>query len=478
MINKEVISLDIFDTAIFRDMYYPTDIFRLISQEFYDLRIKAEDKIRSEQNTYTIEDIYKNIPKEYKIVDEFNMELKHCYANPVILEMYNANPSSYVFISDMYFHTSDLKQLLINCGYINPKVFVSSDLKERKGDGMLFKTVMDKGYKITKHYGDNYLADIVGARKAGIEETCFMQNLVNKKLNIPTVKSSMLQKYLAIVEDTETMTIDKIAKVYTPVIYGFTKWVLEQRKDKNQKIFFVSRDMYMPALISKQILKEDNIYYIYASRKSLSDVDNNKEEILKYFSKFDMKNNDIIVDIGYHGTTQKILEDLLNIKLQGLYMQLSPDKLDVNAKMFLNRPAIIFMLIVEAIFCSPENNLIGYQDGTPKFSQDNKFRQLFSMKVRDIVFDNIDKIKDIDLSVWDIEQILIHYQLYCDEDIMDLYNEPIFTNKKSDERCVNFDRERILNGELFECYDESYAKQLFKRCLQKDKELGYLVELL
>ena len=54
------------------------------------------------------------------------------------------------------------------------------------------------------------------------------------------------------------------------------------------------------------------------------------------------------------------------------------------------------------------------------------------------------------LSVFDVEQMLIHIQNYPSYEMMQLFNEPILTNRKKMERGINFDREAILHGRLLE----------------------------
>ena len=82
------------------------------------------------------------------------------------------------------------------------------------------------------------------------------------------------------------------------------------------------------------------------------------------------------------------------------------------------------------------------------------------------------------LSVFDVEQMLIHIQNYPSKEMMELFNEPILTNRKRMERGINFDREAILNGKLIECYNKSYAKPLFKKMLELDSQLSSLSKLL
>ena len=67
--KKEVVSFDIFDTLLFRNIYKPTDLFRIMEREVYDeygvedfanLRISCEADSRNEENKNetTLDEIY------------------------------------------------------------------------------------------------------------------------------------------------------------------------------------------------------------------------------------------------------------------------------------------------------------------------------------------------------------------------------------------------------------------------------------
>ena len=60
---KPLVSLDVFDTAIFRKVYSPTDIFNVVEDavggNFKQLRIQAQDNVRKKDIFYTLVDIYK-----------------------------------------------------------------------------------------------------------------------------------------------------------------------------------------------------------------------------------------------------------------------------------------------------------------------------------------------------------------------------------------------------------------------------------
>ena len=154
--EKLLVSLDVFDTALFRKVVRPTDIFDLVEDDigcnFKEERIKAQDKARRRDSNYNIIDIYKYLPSQFSIKEELKAELLNCYPNSYILDLYNKQEADYIFISDMYLPSSVIAEMLERCGYKNPEVFVSCEMGACKGDGKLFQKVEEElGRKIYKH---------------------------------------------------------------------------------------------------------------------------------------------------------------------------------------------------------------------------------------------------------------------------------------------------------------------------------------
>lgn len=501
-----MISLDVFDTAIFRDVYEPRDIFTLVENkvgnDFRKRRVEAENKA-SQIRFYTLKDIYNYLP-EFNPNIEIQMELEHCYANKEILDLYNSNPQNFIFISDMYLPSDIIARMLKKCGYQNPKVFVSCEEKCNKGSGLLFKKVERKLGKITKHYGDNYRSDIEGCVKEDIQPV-FKQALHKMPLNLPAVKNPLLKKYAALLETSKEEAITKLCKWYAPLVYEFTKWVVSQRKE-GQSIYFLSRDMFIPYLIATKILEEKDVNYLYCSRRSLAPLfiksgqkplidkmrivlkeeeykqkSRSIDECMKYLKSTGIKDGDILVDIGYSGSTQCILEKFLNIKLKGLYIQLDQAlNTTMDMSMFLNRYALTYRFLAEFILTSPEDCVEDYKDGKVIMTPDHEKRKEYARQFTKILVDEklFNEINEMNLSVYDIEQMLIHIQNYPSIEMMNLFNEPILTNREKVERGINFDREAIKKGKLMECFKKSYARPLLKRMLEMDEELSSLVKLL
>jgi hypothetical protein len=321
------------------------------------------------------------------------------------------------------------------------------------------------------------------------------------------LKNPMLKKYAAELEFSEKDPLKKLVKYYAPLIYDFTRWTL--KRQPGQHVYYLSRDMFMPYLIAKNLMHEENVHYIYCSRRSLCPlILNGKDKILidkmqtifgnvvckekkqedinsvlNYLKSTGIKNDDILVDIGYSGTSQRVIEQWLNIKLHGKYVQLGhvPNEFSsMDTRQYLNRMALIYVFLAEFIFTSPEDNMDGYVNGKPYFTPDHEERKEYAKRITQIILDSdlYEKISKMKLNVFDIEQMLIHIQQYPSLEIMELFNKPILTNRRRTESGINFNREEILKGKLIDCYNHSYAKPLFKKMLEQDKELNSLVKLL
>lgn len=181
------ISFDIFDTLIVRDVSEPKEVFRKIEQlrqlpGFCDKRIAAEQKAREKaKGEVTIEDIYRCYPdiRPKQITEycraELDMELQVCHPNPRLAAFYQTcvEKGKVILVSDMYFATDQLKEILDSCG-INgyERLFVSCEINETKRSGKLYEAVL-KEIGVPKeeliHVGNDFMSDFIGAKRAGIK---------------------------------------------------------------------------------------------------------------------------------------------------------------------------------------------------------------------------------------------------------------------------------------------------------------------
>lgn len=277
---KPLVSLDVFDTAIFRKVFYPTDIFNIVEDtvgnNFKALRVEAQNSAGRKVPYCNILDIYKEIRFPFSPKEEIKAEYENCVANPYILEMYNKGEADYIFISDMYLPATVIKSMLEKCGYKNPQVYVSCELKAMKADGRLFRRVKETIHReISKHVGDNYNADILGAKRAGIKEVEYVgPPIYNKKVITPPLKNVKLRKLLINEELSDASIAEKVGYQFAPLTLAFTQQVLNEATD-NQTVFFNARDGFPMYIIARWLLKtKKKIKYCRFSRKSclLADI--------------------------------------------------------------------------------------------------------------------------------------------------------------------------------------------------------------
>lgn len=204
----------------------------------------------------TLKEIYKFLPEIYSPEKELELEEKNLYANPFLLNFYNDVKKEYriIITSDMYLPTAFLESILNKCGYTNfEKIFVSGEI------------------------GDNYNADILGAKKYKIKTYHIKNNYdfiiesnnpicsYYKEKNIET---SYLCAILAKQERSISNRAYKTGFILGIVFYNFCKWVI--KNSKTNQIFFMSRDGYLPYKIVTEILKtKKKCKYIYTSRRAL-----------------------------------------------------------------------------------------------------------------------------------------------------------------------------------------------------------------
>ncbi len=142
----DVISMDVFDTLLFRPFSEPADLFYLVGMElcypdFRQIRIDAEEQARKNKQRetgtreVTFQEIWEEIeretgiPKERGMQVESSWELRCCFANPYMLravKALQAQGKAIVATSDMYLPSGFIQYLLPKFGYGTlANVFVS-----------------------------------------------------------------------------------------------------------------------------------------------------------------------------------------------------------------------------------------------------------------------------------------------------------------------------------------------------------------
>lgn len=188
----KIISFDIFDTLMERNVNSPTDIFKIAGgqvlgtdkgEKFRILRINAENTARKKSKNGEIElaDIYRHLEfytKEEKnllMEQEIHEEILSCYRKNSLADFFQEtiqHGKEVYLISDMYLPEPIIKKMLLKCGISGYKaLYISNKFNCNKISGELFKIVKEE-HKLDKanwiHIGDSIKADYLGAHKAGV----------------------------------------------------------------------------------------------------------------------------------------------------------------------------------------------------------------------------------------------------------------------------------------------------------------------
>jgi len=344
ILNVDVVSFDVFDTLVMRRVLYPKDIFMIAGDKinieiFAKTRVKAEMELYYDEDTIpTIHEIYDRLQQILKISDETKEQWKnteiltekeYLIQRKKIYEIFEYAKSmgkEIFLVSDMYLPKDILCELLNGLGInINVEhILVSCDYRLSKSNG-LFNILKSKTIdKKILHIGDNYEADILSAKKYGIDDVFHIENAVvmladsyacdllkyesnlynriiigefiSKQLNDPFIFSKTQGKF--IVESNYDMAYS----FFAPVICGFFSWMVSKAKELDLKyILFGARDGYIFEEISKLLqhtipdIPKTNYFYTSRIVAVLAGL-NSDEDILQ------------AAHIAYSGSIEQMLK--------------------------------------------------------------------------------------------------------------------------------------------------------------------------
>lgn len=315
---KKLYSFDIFDTLVMRRVATPDGIFALVQtklrsipnlpeffyENFCTIRVEAEEYARynkfSALRTYEVsfDEIYNTIAQNYNLDNSIIEEIKKIELTlerenlvPIIKNIDRLKKSAenghIVLISDMYFGSSYLKELL---GTIHPlfqsiKIYSSADIGVSKSNGKLYEYV-SKNENVEPrnwfHFGDSFDSDIVQAKRHGInaiwlkqedfleyEKFLLKNNRYDAKIQtaVGTARVSRINTCCA--SNPEKFGFG--ASFAGPILYNYIDWVIRQSlTSKAQTLYFVARDGYVLKKIADLIIESKGYLlqtkYIYGSR--------------------------------------------------------------------------------------------------------------------------------------------------------------------------------------------------------------------
>lgn len=330
--SKDTVSFDIFDTLLLRNIYKPTDIFKILEKEvlekydikdFFTIRINCEANSRTEKNNNetSLDEIYELIENktkekmDYVKKREIELELEFITANPFMKEIFEyakIQNKNIILISDMYLPKDIVRKLLKKADYDDVPLYISCEYHANKGTTELYDLVCKKE-KLNKnkwvHIGDNKYSDYEQAKKFGIDAILYDKVNTKDKLKEPkTIESSIIRgiQNNYVYNGKELSYWEKFGVLYaSPIYFGFTNWLFKLTKNEDN-LFFLARDGYIIKKIYDMFLNYEKsdikTYYLYCSRKTFqlpALLDKSKDELINFLVPFidDVEFNVSIADI-------------------------------------------------------------------------------------------------------------------------------------------------------------------------------------
>lgn len=295
----DVISFDIFDTAIYRKVEFPDDVFSIIAMEmghndFSDIRKKAEKEARDLNERrkgtreVTIEEIYNILYSCYGIEKKWQkreeeLEQELSIVNPYIYQVYCRlleMKKTIVFMSDMYLPRTVIEKMLSTNGYTNYyKLYLSNEYGLRKGDGKLQKVLLQdfNNLKVV-HVGDNYASDVKKSIEAGLDA------IYNSTSALPYREADMDNLagsfYRAIVNTNlnnglwdKSLHFEHGFRIGGILTAGFCEYLNQIAKERKiDKILFCARDCEIIWKAYNQFFKVFDNEYIQISRYAIMNI--------------------------------------------------------------------------------------------------------------------------------------------------------------------------------------------------------------
>ena len=338
----DLISIDIFDTLLYRKLITQEKTWRSHSLIFYLFRYSAEKlarhfNLREINAEVSLAQIYRFIPWIYKSSDEISIEKNYIRLNTEIEDLI-ANLQKHgkriFLISNTYYSASELLQLIgtPNFNLDEIKIIASSEYKVSKKNGLYNKIIQDFNLDIDNwlHIGDSLTSDVVTPQSLGIKSVLYVNHLQRfKNLGLLSSKGlrkairkkgeewieAILKSYPNLSEDIDhgrSNVINMVSKfAVKSIIDDAVNKIDEQENHRNsQLMLYCSRDGWLFYRKHKELTENgsslNKIIYFKTSRiiQGLSGYRNYLDSIVGTYTTVG------VFDLGWKGSTLKYLEKI------------------------------------------------------------------------------------------------------------------------------------------------------------------------
>lgn len=349
----DIISFDVFDTLIMRKILYPSDIFTMMElnlrkegdrgvSNFARLRMEAERQLNDENINPTLDEIYDQIQKmsgigrEYRerlSALEISLEMEFLIPRKEVLELFNRikRKKKIYLISDMYLSKENISKILLKCGYDGyEEIYVSCEKRKKKEEGLFELFIADikkKGYneRCCLHIGDNYIADIMGAKSAGLDafhimsalellENSSYRELLKADLDfvdhltIGLLCAKLFHNPFALYGTKGKVQMEMLSDLayalIAPIVLCFTIWLMQQILNFNcDYVLYPSRDAYLIQMLCQKLCEVQKVdrfpegKYFYTSRRAVMAS-----------GMWDLKDINYVAEFKFYGSISQLFE--------------------------------------------------------------------------------------------------------------------------------------------------------------------------
>lgn len=321
-----VLSLDCFDTLVWRRVVTPTDAFFLLAQResfrsrgltaaartFAETAARRARKAAEDRTEVTLAEIYGHlIPEasqgdiETLVTEELAVEKRICFAFRPVLELIaqaRMRGMKVIVVSDTYFNESQLGELIgstvgaPDASSLFDALYCSSRHGRAKHDGLFDDVVGALAVPADHilHIGDNPAADLQGANDCGvrgvhftaftrpIQEASRMAVAAGSML-MPSVRASSpaheLCHALWAQHATQLDAPERVGHTALgPIMLGFARWLADralamQNSGENPRLVFLLRDGWLPHRAYERLIAAD---------PRLADIPHSEAEISRF----------------------------------------------------------------------------------------------------------------------------------------------------------------------------------------------------
>ena len=304
--QADVISFDLFDTLVMRDVLYYTDVFEMTEARlgergvvipgFASRRLAAEKEL-AKSGAPTLATIYKRVLGEIKdspvsteelAVLEWEIDRNTIVPRRAVCEVFahciRQGKAVYI-ITDTYYRRQQIEEILDKCGLAGQKgVLVSCEYGRGKTQGLFENLKLFEGDKRYLHLGDDTVADLETAENAGMDSFYIISGrdlldalgymgledcggTLPERIKTGMMVSRLFNDPFRFEKESREIVLQSAYEigylVCAPVVTDFMLWFRERvRQEKIPNVWFSARDGYLPKKLYQMLDEKPTVYFM------------------------------------------------------------------------------------------------------------------------------------------------------------------------------------------------------------------------